>query len=347
MSGGMTAAVAMPIARSSTTIAAAIAAADFSRASVTVIGYGAMGAEYVKAVRALGVPRIRVCSRSTRGFEELRQAGIEAVDGGVDRLTWRGDDGELAIVVTPVASLVAATRRLLDLGFRRVLVEKPVSLFSHDIDALGALVGAAGATAACAYNRVAYPSFFELAARAADDGGITSATYSVTEIVKPDWPNRFPAAELARWGVANTLHVVAMAHGLIGLPAAWMSHRSGVLSWHPSGAVFVGSGISDRGIPFSYHGDWLARGRWGVEIHTAVASYRLCPLETLSRRVAATGDWEPVPVTIHTPNVKAGLVEQVAAMLEPRLGEMIHIPSLTETARLTRFAEDVFGYRHS
>ena len=50
----------------------AIEAADFGNCAVTVVGYGYMGREYVKAVRALGIRRIRVCSRSAEPMAELR-----------------------------------------------------------------------------------------------------------------------------------------------------------------------------------------------------------------------------------------------------------------------------------
>ena len=128
----------------------------------------------------------------------------------------------------------------------------------------------------CAYNRVAYPSFLEAYARASHEGGITSCTYTFTEMIKQDWPERFKPDELARWGIANSLHVMSMAHALIGLPQSWTGHQCGALPWHPAGSVFVGSGISKLGIPFSYHADWGSTGRWSVEVHTAVSSYRLC-----------------------------------------------------------------------
>lgn len=330
---------------SSAELSAAIAETDFSQCAVTVVGYGTMGKHYVNALRALGVRAIRVCSRSAAPLEGLGAfEGIERIAGGVEHLACRPQPEELGIIATPTAHLITATRLLVSLGFRRLLIEKPVSLWSEEIARLAEDLDQQGVKACCAYNRLAYPSFHEVKARSADEGGITSCTYTFTEMIKPDWPQRFPAEELTRWGIANSLHVMSMAHGLIGLPSAWNAHRSGSLPWHPAGSVFVGSGVSDRGIPFAYHADWGSTGRWSVEVHTPLSSYRLCPLEQVLRRTSATGDWTQVPVTAFAPELKAGIAEQVAAMLNDELRAKIPLVSLPATASLTRYGEGLFGY---
>jgi hypothetical protein len=271
-------------------------------------------------------------------------AGVETVAGGFERLEWCPQPGELGIVATPTALLVAAAKCLGSLGFRRLLIEKPVSLWSSEIERLAETLENQGVQAVCGYNRVAYPSFHEVRARAAREGGITSCTYTFTEMIKPDWPQRFPPEELARWGIANSLHVMSMAHGLIGLPTTWNGHRSGALPWHQAGNVFVGSGISEDAVPFSYHADWGSTGRWSVEAHTHVASYRLCPLEKVFRKTSATSNWEEIPVTVLAPAVKAGIVEQVAAMMSEEIHRVVPLVSIRQAGILTRYAEELFGY---
>lgn len=330
---------------SSAELAALIGSADFSGCAVTVVGYGNMGRHYLKALRALGVRRIRVCSRFTKGLEDVGNVpGVEIVTGGYEHLECRPEADEVGIVATPTASLVPAAERLARLGFHRLLIEKPVSLWSNEIGRLAAKLERQGVDAFCAYNRVAYPSFHEIRACVMEEGGITSCTYTFTEIIKPDWPQRFPREELARWGIANSLHVISMAHGLIGPPKSWVGHLAGSLPWHPTGAVFVGSGVSVRGIPFVYHADWGSTGRWSVEVHTRTSSYRLCPLESLFRKSAPMADWEPVPLATFAPEIKAGFLEQIATMLTEPAARVVLLPTLREVARLTRYAEDVFGY---
>ncbi len=330
---------------SSAELAAAIAAIDFSGCAATVVGYGNMGRQYVKALSALRVGRIRVCSRSEEPLQELKgTGGITTIAGGFQQLDAQPIRDELGIVATPIANLVEAGEHLATLGCKKILIEKPVSLTSRRILQLAEEFEKERIDAACTYNRVAYPSFLEARAHTKDEGGITSCTYTFTEFVNRIKPGLAPHNELARWGIANSLHVMSMAHGLIGLPGVWKAHRSGRLSWHPSGAVFVGSGISDRGIPFAYHADWGSTCRWSVEVHTAHSSYRLCPLERLLRRASPTSDWEEVPVVTFDPQVKVGFVEQVAAMFSQEIRELVPLVSLRQAAALTKFGEDVFGY---
>jgi predicted dehydrogenase len=304
-----------------------------------------MGREYLKALNAIGVGHVRVCSLSSEslGNPELFP-NVEIISGGFELLNVAAEPTELAVVATPTDSLIRATDKLVSLGFRHLLVEKPIALDSGSIDRLKERMALADVDARCAHNRLSYPSFVEVASRSAEEGGITSCSYAFTEMVKPDWPDRFPAEELEHWGIANSLHVIGMAHGLIGLPAHWQGFRQGKVKWHPAGEVFVGAGVSQNGIPFSYHADWGSKSRWAIEVHTRHTSYRLCPIEKAFYKTQATADWSEIPLTTVTSDVKAGIVEQVAAMLDPAIADIVHIPTLNATADLTRFAEELFGY---
>jgi len=330
---------------SSSGLVAAIAASDFSASSVTVVGYGFMGKHYMQALQALGVGQIHVCSRSNEPLEQLNgMPGVTTTAGGYQALNRPAHSGELGIVATPTADLVSAAEHLADLGFRKILIEKPVSLWSTEIERLADLLDLRGVEASCAYNRLTYPSFYETRVRTDTEGGITSCVYTFTEMIRPDWPELYSAEELTHWGVANSLHPIGMAHGLIGLPADWSGRRSGALSWHPSGSVFVGSGISDRDITFSYQADWGSKGRWSVEVNTREASYRLCPLEKLYRKTSALEEWEEIPVAAFEPDLKAGVAEQVAAMLSAEVHQLVPLISIKQTASLTAYAEQIFGY---
>jgi predicted dehydrogenase len=330
---------------SSAELATAIEQTDFSGCAATVIGYGYMGRQYVKALQILGVPRVRVCSRSEQPLVELRGTdGITTVSGGYLKLNACLSPDELGIVAIPIRDLAAAAKHLAECGFRKVLIEKPVSLWSQGIQWLAATLEKQGVEAACAYNRVAYPSFLEARARAKQEGGITSCTYTFTEWAERIGPDRFAGEELTRWGIANSLHVMSMAHGLIGLPASWSSHRSGSLGWHPAGSVFVGSGLSRYGIPFAWHADWGSKGRWSVEVHTSLRSYRMCPLEKLFAKSSATGEWEEVPLGSCAPELKTGILEQAAAMLSQEIRQFVPLLSLEQTADLTKYGEEIFGY---
>ena len=304
-----------------------------------------MGRHYLQALQSLGVGQIRVCSQSEDSLESLRHvAGVTAKSGGYQLLDWTPSPSELAIIATPTSELASAADHLAKLGFRNILIEKPVSLYSTGIQRLAEAMQHQEVNGVCGYNRVAYPSLIELAHRAESEGGISSCNYTITEIIKEDWEDRFSPDELARWGIANSIHVLSMAHGLIGAPESWDGHRTGSISWHPAGSVFVGSGVSERNIPFAYHGDWGSKGRWSIEAHTAAASYRMCPLEKLFRKESPIGEWEEIPVRSFAPEVKTGIVEEVAGMLSPSVAQAIPLVSLKESVSLTNYAESVFGY---
>lgn len=48
--------------------------------------------------------------------------------------------------------------------------------------------------------------------------------------------------------------------------------------------IFVGCGIAENDIPFSYQGDWFSPGRWGVEIMTSKHSLIFRPMENCKYR---------------------------------------------------------------
>lgn len=331
---------------SSAELRAAIASEDFSTAVATVIGCGLTGREHVRALKALGLNRIIVYSPSAGPLEALPREvpGVRTVAGDLDQLGGAAERDELAIVVTPILQLAPVADSLAQLGYRRLLIEKPVALDAVEIQRLAGRLAACGVEAVCGYNRVAYPSFAEVRSRTASEGGIRSCSYTLTEFTTRILAGKFSTDELARWGIANTLHVIGMAHGLIGLPDRWSGIRMGSPAWHPTGDRFVGAGLSDRQIPFSYHADWQSTGRWSIEVHTAQSSYRLCPLERLFRREVALGEWEEVSLAVFAPEVKPGFAEQAAAMLSARVRAMVPLVTLDEAVRLTRFGEQVFGY---
>jgi len=90
-----------------------------------------------------------------------------------------------------------------------------------------------------------------------------------------------PAEVLANWFLANSTHVVDTAFFLGGAPEKISCFRAGSLGWHKAGAAFTGAGLTGDGVPFSYHANWAAPGRWGVEVLTAARRYIFRPMEQL------------------------------------------------------------------
>ena len=138
-----------------------------------------------------------------------------------------------------------------------------------------------------------------------------------------------------------------MAHYLIGKATKYNSYISGSLPWHPTGSKFVGSGITEYDIPFSYHADWDSGGRWGIELVTNRNIYLLTPLEKLFKCKKGLTQWVEIDFLKAYPNVKQGLAEQIVFMLVPSFQDDISFGTIDFVTTLTRFAENVFGYSNN
>jgi hypothetical protein len=151
---------------------------------------------------------------------------------------------------------------------------------------LRAAVEAAGAHLHVAYNRRFYSSI-RTALRIIADAGeeIESVTFEFNEVF-PDLSGPINHAQVVRerWLLANSLHVIDSAMFPVGQPDPLLSNFfcCGGLAWHPTGGVFVGSGLTVSGKPFAYHANWAGPGRWGFEWVTPSARYIFRPLEKLS-----------------------------------------------------------------
>ncbi len=330
---------------SSEQLANQIASTDFSQSSATIIGYGLMGKEYLKSLQALKVGHIRVYTRNPLQLNRSDSLqNTEFIHGDLNALETDPSGTELGIIAIPIPVLSHMAIKLCDLGFNRLLIEKPVALSSDKIQKLSDTLDSRNVTAWAGYNRLSYPAFHELNYLVYREGGVTSCSYSITELVNNNWQSRFNREELERWGISNTLHVISMAHGIIGLPQHWTSYKAGGLDWHSSGSIFVGSGASINSTPFSYHGDWGSKGRWEIKVYTKLASYKLCPLEELQHRQNALKDWKYKPIATYDSSIKPGVLEQTASALRSDSIIGNTLLSIKDTKLLTAFAENIFGY---
>jgi hypothetical protein len=66
-----------------------------------------------------------------------------------------------------------------------------------------------------------------------------------------------------------------------GKPKEIFSNVKGSLSWHPSGSIFHGHGITQNNVLFSYSANWESAGSWSLELMTRNRKLILCLLEKL------------------------------------------------------------------
>lgn len=248
-----------------------------------LIGAGAAAQDYAKALRHLGVAGVDVLSRRHEPAAAMCQTlGLgQAYGGGLETLPTIAARYDGFIIASPIETLLPYLDALAGLTSRPILVEKPVALSSVVLAAH--LLRHPSQQVMVALNRLFYPSVQELIRRLAYDP-VRSVDFAFTEWLHRVNLEQYAAPVLARWGIANSIHVTTTVFDLIGLPAALHAEIAGRgdVAWHPAGSAFLGAGRSERGVPFSYAADWLSAGRWSAAFRTAKGSYHLEPFEGLS-----------------------------------------------------------------
>lgn len=292
-----------------------------------LVGCGAMALHYAKVLQVLGVPfqaigrSIDVCAKFAA------QTGTQPMPGGLaEGLRILNGVSQSAIVAVTVDQLTGVTQQLLGHGVRRILVEKPAGLNTAEIRATAQLAASKGADVFVAYNRRFYASTARAREIIQSDGGATSFHFEFTEWSHQIEPLPTPAHVKRRWFLANSTHVCDLAFFLCGFPAEFSAYSGGSLAWHPAGSRFVGCGISEAGVLFSYHSNWESAGRWGIEICTSKRRLYLRPLEALSEQLR--GQLAQVPLALedqHDKTFKPGLYEQTRQFLEGRFVDLLRL----------------------
>lgn len=309
---------------------------------VVLVGAGKMAAAYVDVLKGLRAP-FRVVGRDRERARALAlESGAAVEAGGLASWLERGECPRRAIVATGVDRLEEVTTLLLDAGCLSILLEKPGATDGAGIRRIADLAAARRASVSVGFNRRYYASVDATRGITREDGGVTSAFFDFTEIAYRI--AQLPTATCIKqhWFLANSLHVVDLAFHLIGSPVSVDSRISGHLPWHDAAAQFVGSGITDQKILFSYRADWGAPGRWKVELFTPNRRLLLCPLEGL--RAQAQGSFEEHQIDFDDTldkMYKPGVYRQVEAWMngDPRLA-----CAIGDLARMLPVYERIAGY---
>jgi predicted dehydrogenase len=249
--------------------------------SLWLIGAGAMAREYAKVL--LDLKRdFEVIGRGEASARQFEAAtGRPVHGGGLGAALAANRAPDAAIIAVGVDALAGATRSMIMAGTRRILVEKPAGSSTTEIRAVHGIAAGKGVQVLVAYNRRFYASTALARKLIAEDAGATSCTFEFTEWPHVVAPLARPPSVKAAWLLANSTHVIDLAFHLCGFPSDWRAWRSGSLDWHPAAARFCGAGITESGALFSYHADWEAPGRWGVEVLTRRRRLVFRPLEQL------------------------------------------------------------------
>ncbi len=316
---------------------------DFHDKSILIIGSGYIAYQYAISLSKLQVKDVTVLGNTKESLKKFKQfSNFKIISGGYENNLSQVETKDLVIIATPIPTLVKATKLAIQNRQTKILIEKPGSVFQDDLLSLKSLIKKQKVR--IGYNRLFYPSFHKLKLLTENEGGITSCKFDFTEWVHTIEFGKYDDVVYRRWGISNSLHVISMAAELIGMPKKISAYQTGKLAWHPTGSIFVGSGISKNNVPFSYHANWNGGGRWGVEVVTKENIYRLSPLEKLYALTKGSTEWREIQIKSAFPETKAGITEELAVILDDSLEREVGMISLSKAIEYNNLANIIFGY---
>jgi predicted dehydrogenase len=284
---------------------------------VLLVGTGGMAEKYAEVLAAMNVEWFAVGNRTSSVEKFKENTGKDAIAGGIESYLEKCDDvPEYAIVAVNGEKLYDVSKDLLNAGVSKLLIEKPGALRISEMEELSSMTEKNKAKAYIAYNRRFYASV-EAAKRIIDeDGGLLSVNFEFTEWAHVLEKSGNPIEILQTIFLANSTHVVDLVFHMAGVPKEIKTYRSGELQWHKAGSIYSGCGITERNIQFTYQANWVAPGRWGVELLTSEHRLYLRPLEEL--RIQNKGSVQinkyELDDKVDT-DFKAGLYKEVKAFL--------------------------------
>ena len=247
---------------------------------IWLVGCGQIAIEYAKILNELG-ESFTVFGRglkSSQKFTEL--TGKEVILQSI--VSYKEDKApEYLIIAVSIENLASITIEAIGLGIKNILVEKPLALSSSEVECIYDISKKNNCNVFIGFNRRFFSSTMEAINIIKADGGVKSIHFEFTE-----WPNVFLDPKNSKeakekWILCNSSHVIDLAFYLAGKPEEMVSFVSGGTVHHPSGSVFCGSGLTQRGALFSYHANWESSGRWSIEVMTNKRRLILCPMEQL------------------------------------------------------------------
>jgi predicted dehydrogenase len=310
-----------------------------------------MAQEYCDVLRHIGVTNLTVVGRTEEGAARFsHKNGLKVFSGGIDVLVPLKNEFNAAIVAVSHTEAYDITTKLLSIGIRHLLIEKPGALYQDQLSGIDCMARKRRAKVYVAFNRRFYKSVDTARQIIQDDGGLLSINFDFTEVerlvLEEQKRKHIDPRVLERWGVVNSLHVIDLFVYFAGAPKSWTHRTEGALPWHQTGARFCGSGISKKGALFAYVSSWDGGGRWGVEMATPKKRLILRPLERL--RIQDKGQFGEVELDCGDvpAGFKAGLYGQVRTFLEALTDDSVEkrLCSVGEALDSFRTCEKIMNY---
>ena len=285
--------------------------------NLLLIGAGKMAENYAKVLCALG-QSFDVIGRgrySAKRFE--RNTGYKVITGGLENNKNKISSKSLAIVSVSVDQLYNITKNLLNIGVKRILLEKPGGINLKEIKLINSLAKKKKASILIAYNRRFYKSVDKIKKLSNKDGGILSVHFEFTEKSYLIKKLKIKKKVKENWFIANSSHVIDLVFYLCGKPQKINCLSKGKLFWHNRSSIFCGSGLTNKGILFSYCSNWNSPGSWNIELMTPKSRFLLKPIEQLKLIKFPNLNEKIIKLSRNIDDeFKAGLYEQVKNFLK-------------------------------
>lgn len=254
-----------------------------NKKNIVLIGTGQMAIDYAKTLQAQNCifTVIGRGNESAKRFEE--EIGIKPIVGGIEKYLKNNIlENTQVIIATGTEVLMAILILVLKAGASKVLIEKPAAISIEELLHNETKLQPYLDKVYVAYNRRFYSSVIEAQKLIEKDGGLKSMHFEFTEWAHKIEPLQKALGVKENWFFTNCTHVIDLAFYFGGMPKEWNSYSTtGNLSWHNK-TNFVGSGITEKKVLFSYISNWESAGRWSLELLTEKHRIYLKPLELLS-----------------------------------------------------------------
>lgn len=265
------------------------------------------------------------------------KTGIKPFIGGLAAFlnTNNLPENAFVIIATGTEALMSSLLLILKAGAYKVLIEKPAAISESELMANEEKLKIYANNVYVAYNRRFYASVLEAQKMIEEDGGLQSIHFEFTEWAHKIEPLIKADGVKENWFFANSTHVVDLAFYLAGRPLDWKAFsKSGKLKWH-SKTNFVGAGITEKGVLFSYLSNWESAGRWAIELLTEKRRIYLKPMESISVQEKGTVAIVEYKFDNHLDlQYKPGLFNQIDSFMNEISGRLL---SLEEHINISKY----------
>jgi len=301
-----------------------------SEPKIWIIGAGQMAVDYANVLSDLAIDYLVIGRGEERAVKFKTETGADVIGGGLDDfLKTKPAVPDKAIVAVNIASLSDVTNKLLKYGVGDILLEKPGVGNPDEIRDLVSNTKSSNANVVLAYNRRFYASVLKAKEIIMQDGGVTSFNFEFTE-----WSHEIGALKKTKtehnhWLLGNSSHIIDTAFYLGGKPVQMNCFVKGQdkLEWHPASSIYSGAGETDSGALFSYQANWIAPGRWVIEMLTRKHRLLFKPIEQLQIQGLGSVEVKSVEGVDYAldERFKPGLHKQTSVFLKGDFSEFCNI----------------------